>query len=1212
MKLLPSIISTVLVFQLSAAIGQTNTPIAAEQKLNIYFSSTLFSDFISDTYAEDPFLFRLKNRAIIRKGRVEVIEQYVQSQFSFDSLHSYVTGFISTHPNAFEFVGAPKQKEEIPPHLPWIKGPGDPCTNGDFETCDFTGWDLYEGQVDGTAFGYINVVANTSTDQHIITTAGTDPVAPVSMINPLGGTCSVRLGNGTTSGYGAASLVQTFLVGAANTAFQYSYAAILEDPAGHTVGEKPFFSVRMFDQAGNPIICGEYQAYGGDGQTGWVIAGGVQYKDWTTVYAPLTNYVGQNVTVEFIVGDCGQGGHYGYAYIDASCIPPGIIASSPVVCPGETSTLTAPAGADSYEWIQTGETTQAIVATTTGTYDCVLTPFNGAACADTISITIVVSPDGPTADFTMAPNPACENELVNYTDQSTITGIASIGQWDWDFGDATTSALQNPTHTYATAGNYNVQLTVTSTDGCPHDTTFMLVIDPVLDATVTPAGPYCDTDPVALMTAVDPGGVWVSDCGICLDAAGNFNPATAGLGTWNISYELAGACGDTSSISIIVEGVSITSVSEIDPLCSGDCNGSISIVAPGATQFSIDGGGTFQAGNNFVAQCSGNFNITVQSTTGCLATSVAALVDPAPLTITFSAFDATCFGSCDGNAIVIPGGGTIAAGYQYQWTPGAIAGSTSPNASLLCAGVYSLSVVDDNGCQVDTLNWAINEPLELLIDNVVSTDELCVGDCQGTLSITSALAVSFEINGPGGIQTNATGNFNTLCAGNYTIDVVDVAGCPANSSGIIASPPPVILSLNPDTTICIGGSAAISANAGGGVAPVTVTWDNGLGVGNNFIVNPVTTTVYTAVATDANGCSSNSIPVIVNLNPPLAVFALSDQSICPGSTASISSLANGGDGGPYTYSWDNGLGIGALQNVSPIVGTTYTVTATDGCETPSASASVTITILPSPIVDLTPDTVDGCTPVEVVFSENGQPVGTQCFWDFGDGSASTDCGSVTHVYTAPGCYDVTLDVISPDGCPGSITYPSLICVYAFPIADFSFGPQPTTVVEPTITFTNESSGASIYDWTFDPGVDPGTSTDVDPIIDFPSTGPGTYNVCLTATTTFGCQATHCDQVVIDPEFLVYTPNAFTPDGDGINDNFMPVISGGDPEDFMLFIFNRWGELIWRTDIMNKGWDGQKESQQGVVQEDVYVWKLMAKDVTKGDKHEWVGHVTLLR
>ncbi len=1214
MRLIPLAVSSlILVFHLSTAIGQTKAS-EAEQKLNIYLSSTLFSDYLNDNYGVDPFVFRLKNRAVLREGRAAIIKKYEQDEISFDTIHQCITRYITNHPNKFDLASTsatPKKGDSI--HEPWIKGPGDPCTNMDFETCDHTGWELYEGEVDGTAFGYINVVPNTSTDQHIITTAGTDPNAPISMINPNGGTCSARIGDGTLSGYGAASLVQTFLVSPANTAFQYSYAAVLQDPAGHTVGEKPFFSVRMYDSGGNPIVCGEYQAYGGDGQAGWVNTGTLQYIDWTTVYAPLGAYVGQDVTIEFIVGDCGQGGHYGYAYVDASCNPVGILSSAPSAC-ASTSDLTAPAGASAYEWLHSGETTQTVTVTTSGTYECVLIPFNGAACADTLSIDVTLSDESAEASFTMAPNPACENETVSFTDLSTVsgTGAGTINQWDWTFGDGGTDVAQNPTYAYATQGNYPVTLTVTTTSGCTDDTTINMVVNPLEDATITPAGPFCESDPVAIMTAVDPGGVWSATCGACIDAAGNFDPAAAGTGSWDITYGITGACGDTNTTTVVVETVSITSITPSDPLCAGSCDGTIDIVAPGATQFSIDNGTSFQGTGNFLAQCAGNYDIVVESAIGCQATGTTTLVDPTPVSITFSAFDATCFGSCDGDAIVIPAGGTVSSGYNYDWLPAGTASSNSPSASALCAGTYSLTVTDDHGCSADTLNWVINEPPQVLVDNVTPTDEICANDCQGALTITSGTAVTYEINGPGGTQSNATGNFTALCSGNYDITVYDAAGCPATSTGTVGAPTPVTLNVSPDTTICINGSATISANTGGGIAPVTVTWDNGLGTGNSHVVAPATTTVYTAVATDDNGCASTPAAVIVTLNPALNVIALSDQSICPGTTTSISALANGGDGGPYTYNWDNGLGAGSLQNVTPGTTTTYTVTADDGCETPSATASVTITILPSPVVDFTPDTVDGCTPVFVEFTDNGQPAGTNCFWDFGDGTGSSDCGTVSHTFTDAGCYDVTLSVVSPDGCPGSVTYPSLICVYPYPTADFSFGPQPTTVVEPEIQFTNESTGAVDYFWTFNPGVDPASSTDINPLIAFPDNVPGTYDVCLTATTTFGCEVTTCDQVIIDPEFLLYTPNAFTPDGDGINDEFMPVISGADPEDYLFMIFNRWGELIWQTDLMGKGWDGRVSDHSPLVQEDVYVWKLIARDIVNREKHEYMGHVSLLK
>ena len=104
----------------------------------------------------------------------------------------------------------------------------------------------------------------------------------------------------------------------------------------------------------------------------------------------------------------------------------------------------------------------------------------------------------------------------------------------------------------------------------------------------------------------------------------------------------------------------------------------------------------------------------------------------------------------------------------------------------------------------------------------------------------------------------------------------------------------------------------------------------------------------------------------------------------------------------------------------------------------------------------------------------------------------------------------------------------------------------------------------------------------------------------------------CKTIIIDPEFIIYAPNAFTPDGDGINDTWMPVLQGADPEAFEVYIFNRWGELLWSSETLGVAWDGVDSAISSVVKSDVYVWRIKAKDIMLGEKHDYKGHVTVIK
>ena len=375
-------------------------------------------------------------------------------------------------------------------------------------------------------------------------------------------------------------------------------------------------------------------------------------------------------------------------------------------------------------------------------------------------------------------------------------------------------------------------------------------------------------------------------------------------------------------------------------------------------------------------------------------------------------------------------------------------------------------------------------------------------------------------------------------------------------------------------------------------------------------VSPGSSQTYCLDVTDVNGCTTNTLCVNLTLFPPLSLQPLTDQLICDGDSLTLSANVSGGDGGPYTYLWDQGLGSGQTHVVNPSVSTTYSVSVTDGCESPAVSSSATITVSPIPFISFTADVLEGCYPVEVNFYDLNVPAGSSCNWSFGDGGSSSNCDSVAYTFFAAGCWDVSLDITTSDGCLANYTEPQYVCVHDYPTASFSFTPQPTTLLNTQINFNNFSSGASIYNWTFDVNGTPAYSTQEHPIYIFSDAQPGSYEVCLEAVNDYGCTDVTCRTVEINDVFLVYVPNAFTPGNeDNINDVFLPVVNGVDFQEFEFFIFNRWGELIFESYRIEEGWDGTYKGK--IAKQDAYVWKLSVVDQLTNQIHQYSGSVILL-
>jgi gliding motility-associated-like protein len=168
-----------------------------------------------------------------------------------------------------------------------------------------------------------------------------------------------------------------------------------------------------------------------------------------------------------------------------------------------------------------------------------------------------------------------------------------------------------------------------------------------------------------------------------------------------------------------------------------------------------------------------------------------------------------------------------------------------------------------------------------------------------------------------------------------------------------------------------------------------------------------------------------------------------------------------------------------------------------------------------------------------------------------------------------------------------------------------------TLLDANALFINTSSNADSYVWNFGDGS--GTSTVFSPTHSFPSEEPGNYTVTLVATNAAGCVDTAIAIVIVEEDLIFYVPNTFTPDGDEYNETFKPVFTSGfDPYDYGLYIFNRWGELIFESHNTLYGWAGNYGAGQPVVQDGSYTWKIEFKTTKSDERKLVIGHVNVLR
>jgi len=357
---------------------------------------------------------------------------------------------------------------------------------------------------------------NPNPDYQINITSGLrgDKLVPsVPVVSPYGGKYSVMIGDSTLANYGVAILSKTFYVTTANADFIYEYAVFLENPS-HPYYAQPIFMVKLLDQH-NHIIqsCGEYNVVSGNGTENYNsiqyndrFYGAVQtvyYKNWTIVGVSLKKYIGTCVTIIFESADCGQGGHFGYAYVDAECAPLQILTSSPAIC-GKPVTLTGPPGFVEYYWSSTtglslkGDSLkQSIQTDSAGTYSLVVVPVTGKSCSDTLTITIPKAP-GPPPIPSFTTDTTCTGRSTYFNNTSIPLGSPGA-KFYWDFynigvfQDSTT----NPSWSYNAPGTYSVKLYELN-NGCGADTTIKVTITPPPASSIIAPATDCNGAPVTL------------------------------------------------------------------------------------------------------------------------------------------------------------------------------------------------------------------------------------------------------------------------------------------------------------------------------------------------------------------------------------------------------------------------------------------------------------------------------------------------------------------------------------------------------------------------------------------------------------------------------------------------------------------------------------------------------------------------------------------
>lgn len=786
---------------------------------------------------------------------------------------------------------------------------------------------------------------------------------------------------------------------------------------------------------------------------------------------------------------------------------------------GNTSTLQNPAA----------------VYVTPGTYTVTLTVSDGTNNNTLTRTSYITVFQNPTANFTNAsPTNGCAPHTVCFTDLST-PGDGAINGWLWDFGDGNTSTAQNPCHTFALPGSYNITLVATDVNGC--NNTF--IINNFVNVSNPPSAAFTGnplsacTPPLTVnFTNNSSGGQaplsyqWDFGDGNTSTQQAPSNTYTA-TGAYNVTLIAtdANGCADTVVLNAYVNISDVTAnfTQNTTTICAGQ-SVSFTDQSIGANQWNWDfgdGGTSTQQNPTYPYAAPGTYTVTLIATNGTLCPDTLIqtnliTVNPAPTANFVADTTTSCEVPFTVNFTDLSTGTPVS--WAWDFGDGNTSAAQNPTHIYTTPGSYNvtLTVTDAQGCTGTVVfnNYIVIQPpiADFVGVPINGCVPLLVNFTDQSTSVEPIVSWQWDF-GDGNTSTaqNPANTYVTTGAFTVTLIIINSAGC---TDTLVR---PLYIQVGDVPEACFTWTPAQACVND----PITFTdcsinatswfWQFGDG-GTSNAQNPTyayqDTGCFTVTLTVANfGCTDDTVITnAVCISPPLAQFALNPAQGCaiPHAVAFTDQSIL-----PDTWLWDFGDGnTSTVQNPihNYLTAGTFNVvlTVTDtisGC-TDDANATVTVSV---PIADFSGAPLFGCGPLLVNFTDastaNLSPITTWA-WDFGDGNTSNQ-QNPTHTYQTPGIYTVTLTITDANGCTDTRTRISYVQVIG---PDVNFGADTLIGCDSLLVNFTDSTifGAPITSWTWDFG-DGGNSNLQNPSHFYAA--PGTYTVSLTVTDIDGCSRT---------------------------------------------------------------------------------------------------------
>jgi gliding motility-associated-like protein len=565
------------------------------------------------------------------------------------------------------------------------------------------------------------------------------------------------------------------------------------------------------------------------------------------------------------------------------------------------------------------------------------------------------------------------------------------------------------------------------------------------------------------------------------------------------------------------------------------------------------------------------------------------VIDPFPL-FSISISSITCNGSSNGS-VIITDTSAVPSVLSYSWVATPLAAlSPAPQQSNLPPGTYTCIITDSKSC-TDTIIATILQPSALSLSVSANNTIVCVNDrALLSSSLSGGVGAPYTYTWSTGIITN-TSVVTQISGGqyNYSLTAFDANLCPVSAVQTLSFVNYPILLVSDSSIICEGESINLTANGA-----ETYTWlpGNPLSptLGNGVTVSPSTSIDYTIVAENYTCRSSANVYVDVVPFPNFTLFS-PKQFLCKGESTFIS--ATGTAASNYSWSPANTLSANNLPLViaAPLVSTNYTVTGYNVKDTLFCghTQAIDIVVIPKVLASVS-NSIAVCLGEQAVLSASG---GNTYSWS---PATSLNISNQSQALAQPKVSTIYTVNISNNGVCGDS---AMVMVVVNPNPSVNAGRD--TIFNLDEAMSLNASGTGTLTWIDGENI----FCRVCPETQIKATRTGCYYI--ETLNEFGCKANDDVCVTVTGNFEVYIPNSFTPNADGLNDEFK--VYGHSISDVRLEVFDRWGENIYTSAGGDVAWNGIYQGE--LCQQGVYVYKVSYKTLDFKTENK-VGHISLIR